>query len=294
MNHPTPSPDPPPASFTVDVEDWFHVLDSPSTPPLDRWAGLESRLEHNLTRLLDLLAETGTRATFFWLGWLAERHRALVRAAERAGHETASHGYAHVLAYAVGPKAFREDVTRAKLVLEDITGRKVCGFRTAGFSVTARTPWAFDVIREVGHEYDASLFPGNRIHGGVREAPLGPHVIPTASGPLVEFPISMVEWCGCRVCLFGGGYLRLSPRWLIAWGLRHLRAAGRPLIVYVHPREIDPEQPRLPLGPKRRFMYYVNLRTTQPKIGWLCRMVRFRTMGDLAGSLAPSLSCDWR
>lgn len=275
----------PPAVLTVDVEDWYHLLDSPAAPQMEQWEQLESRIDRGLNGLLDLLAAAGSRATLFWLGWLAERHRTLVHCCEQAGHEIANHGYGHLLAYQAGPERFRRDVVRGKEVLEQICGHPVRGFRAGGFSVTGQTPWAFDIIRECGHDYDVSVFPAARGHGGLGGAPLGPHWIDTPSGPLLEFPLSVVDRCGCRFCLFGGGYLRLAPRWLIRLGVDHLRARGRPLIVYVHPREIDPGQPRLPLTGKRRFMYYVNLRTTRPKLEWLCRRHGFQTVSEVASQM---------
>ena len=268
--------------MTVDVEDWYHILDSPAVPSIVRWRSLECRVERNMERLLDLFDRTGTRATFFWLGWLAERHQGLVRRCRQAGHEIASHGYGHVLAGQVGPRAFRNDVVRARAVLEDITGAPVPGFRAAGFGLTDHRDWAFDVIRQAGHQYDSSVLPAGR--GGANGTPLSPHVIHTESGALTELPISVVRVLDRRLTLFGGGYLRLAPRPLIEWGIARLRAAGRPLIVYVHPREIDPDHPRLPLSAKRRFKCYVNLRTTLPKLTWLCNQVEFRTAGELAAA----------
>ena len=278
----------PTACLTIDVEDWFHILDSPAVPPIDAWASMESRLQRNVERLLTLLARTDTRATFFWLGWAAERHAELVRRCQADGHEIASHGYGHVLAYEVGNDAFRQDVHRTKALLEDVTGQRVRGFRAAGFGIRDSEAWAFDVVREAGHDYDSSIFPGPRGHGGISSARLGLHVIETASGPLVECPMSAVELLGRRLSLFGGGYLRLAPRRLIHWGIKRLHASGHPLIVYVHPREIDPDHPRLPLGLKRRFKSYVNLKSTMPKLDWLCKRHAFCTMSELVDEFLAS------
>jgi polysaccharide deacetylase family protein (PEP-CTERM system associated) len=187
-----------------------------------------------------------------------------------------------VLAYRVGRAAFREDLRRARGVLEDLGAGPVRGFRAAGFSVTAETPWAFDEIRAAGHEYDASVFPAGRGHGGMRTAPLTPYTVQTDTGALVELPNSVVTLLGRRVSLFGGGYLRLAPLWLIRRGVRRLQRAGRPVIVYVHPREVDPTHPRLPLPAARRFKSYVGLRSTLPKLEWLCAHGRFEQMHELA------------
>jgi polysaccharide deacetylase family protein (PEP-CTERM system associated) len=267
--------------LTIDVEDWFHILDSPATPALERWSAFEERVEENTSRLLDLLSAHGVNATFFWLGWVAERHKPLVRRCLGEGHEVASHGYAHLLPYRVGPVRFREDIVHAKNSLEDIAGVEVRGFRAAGFGVTEATPWAFDIIRGAGYTFDASVFPGRHGHGGLPRALLVPHTVRTSRGDLFEIPSSVVEVLHRRLCLFGGGYLRLASRRVIAWGVRRLAAAGRPLIVYLHPRDIDPGQPRLPLSAQRRFKCYVNLRGTLAKIAWLCENRHFGTISQL-------------
>ena len=272
--------------LTVDVEDWFHILDSSAVPGMEQWDSLESRVGANVERLLAVLDEAGGRATFFWLGWVAERHPALVRACQEAGHEVASHGYGHVLAYQVGRLGFREDVLRGKAVLEDTIGHSVPGFRAAGFGITDEARWAFDVIREAGHEYDSSVFPAHRGHGGVPNAPRGPHVIQTSAGTLTEIPVSAIELLGRRFSMFGGGYLRLTPLSILRWGIDRLHDAGLPLIVYIHPREIDPDHPRLPLGFKRNFKSYVNLHTTMPKLRWLLKNYSFCTMRELVQRFA--------
>lgn len=275
-------------ALSIDVEDWFHILDSPSVPRIERWSLLESRIETNLDRILVLLDSYSVKATFFWLGWVAERHKGLVRKCQQAGHEIASHGYAHILPYKVGREVFREDIRRAKAVLEDIVGQKVSGFRAAGFGTKDDTQWTFEEIRAAGYIYDSSVFPASRGHGGMLQSPLEPHIVKTESGGLVELPQSMIELAGKRVSFFGGGYLRLSPRWLIKWGIKKLHKAGRPLIVYVHPREIDPSHPRLPLPVLRRFKCYVNLKSTLPKLKWLCENYTFCTMREIALSYLTS------
>jgi polysaccharide deacetylase family protein (PEP-CTERM system associated) len=268
--------------MSIDVEDWFHILDCPQAPDISHWEKLECRLEPNLDRLLDLLDRHRLKATFFWLGWEAERHKPLVLRCLKAGHEIASHGYAHVLAFKVGRRAFAEDVRRSKQLLEDITGGPVTGIRVAGFSTTQDTPWTFEEIRAAGFVYDSSIFPSRRGHGGLRDAPLEPQILHTAAGPLAEIPQSMLEFGPVRVSLFGGGYLRLAPLWLIHWGVRRLAAQGRPLVVYLHPREIDPHHPRLPLNWQRRFKCYVNLKSTLPKLKSLCALSNYLRMDEFA------------
>lgn len=268
--------------LTCELEDWFHILGTNGPPPQDRWSSLSLRAEASVRRMLDLFAANGVKATFFCLGWMAERMPKLVRDCLQAGHEIGSHGYGHVLAYDVGPNAFREDLEHARKILEDITGEPINGFRCPGFSVTDENRWVFEVVAETGHTYDASVFPAHHGHGGLRDTPVGPHLVHTASGSLVEFPVSTVPFLRRRVCMFGGGYLRLYPLLAIRQGIRRLHSHGLPLIIYVHPREIDPEHPRLPLKLHRRFKCYVNLRTTLRKLTWLCENVAFTTMGEVA------------
>jgi len=267
--------------LTIDVEDWFHILDSPAVPGFERWPFLESRIERNLEELLDVLDSFSVKVTFFWLGWLAERYKDLVRICHDAGHEIASHGYAHVLAYEVGPRIFKEDITLSKNILENIIGDQVRGFRAAGFGITEKAPWAFNVIKQAGYQYDSSVFPASRGHGGIADAPLTPYFIETQKGHLLEIPMSIVEIFGRRTSLFGGGYLRLANKLMIKWGINKLQAAGRPLIVYLHPREIDPTQPHLPLSLIRQFKCYVNLNTTLPKLKWLCKNYTMFTMLEM-------------
>ena len=267
--------------LTIDVEDWFHILDSPAVPGIERWPSLESRIEKNLEEMLAVLDSFSVKVTFFWLGWLAERHKDLVCMCRDAGHEIASHGYAHVLAYKVGPDDFRDDITLARNILENIIGDQVRGFRAPGFSITKKAPWAFDVIKESGYQYDSSVFPASRGHGGIADSPLGPYFIETRSGHLLEIPMSIVEILGHRTSLFGGGYLRLANKLMIKWGIDKLQTAGRPLIVYLHPREIDPDQPHLPLSMLRQFKCYVNLNSTLPKLKWLCKNYTLFTMLEM-------------
>ena len=219
---------------------------------------------------------------------MAKKNPALVRRSAAAGHEIACHGYGHVPAYQVGRRIFAEDARRGKAVLEEITGQSVTGFRAAGFSATEDTRWTFAEIKAAGYVYDSSVFPAHHAHGGMAASEVRPYVVPTAAGDLFELPQSVVTILGRRVSLFGGGYLRLAPRPLIHWGIGRLQRAGRPLIVYVHPREIDPDHPRLPLSSLHRFKSYVNLASTMPKLEWLLSNYRFVRMRDLAEQFWPA------
>jgi len=270
------------SAITIDVEDWFHILDTPTAPKLEQWGTLESRVEQNMEIILSLLRSNGVRATFFWLGWVAERNRNLLKRCADEGHEIASHGYAHVLAYQVGRKVFSDDIRHGKAVLEDITGKEVKGFRAAGFGIKDDTTWAFDEICAAGYSYDSSVFPSSRGHGGMQSSPIGCHIMNTEMGQLAELPMSVIEILGRRVSLFGGGYLRIAPLRLIRWGIGKVHKAGNPLIIYFHPREVDPDHPRLPLGLFRGFKSYVGLKSTLPKISWACSELKLSTMNELA------------
>lgn len=257
--------------FTVDVEDWFHILDLPSTPDLEQWRQLPSLVEANFRRLLQLFSEADVRVTCFFLGWVGERFPHLVREAAEAGHEIASHGYAHRLVYSFQPHEFREDSIRARKILEDAAGVAVLGYRSAGFSVTSRCPWFFDELAAAGYRYDSSVFPAAHGHGGMQRAEMAPYRVSTSHGMIVEFPITVASLAGKRVCFFGGGYLRLFPYPVIQRMSHKVLQEGRPILFYIHPREIDPDHPRLSMGLLRRFKSYVNLGTTELKIRRLLR-----------------------
>lgn len=253
--------------LSVDVEDWFHVLDVPSAPRIEEWDSLPSRVEMNFRKLLELFARHQVHATCFFLGCVAERFPYLVQEAVTQGHEVASHGYSHTLAYEMSPKEFLYDIRRAKEILEDAAGQAVIGYRAPGFSATEQTPWFFEKIIEAGYRYDSSVFPARRGHGGLASSPCEPYAIQGClEQTLIEFPISVVNLLAARLCLFGGGYLRLFPWWLIKAATYQVMNAGRPVIFYVHPREIDPNHPRLPMNTLRAFKYYVNLETTKAKL----------------------------
>lgn len=249
--------------MSVDVEDWFHILEAASAPDMSRWDSLPSCVEQNFHKLLDLFSEKNVRVTCFFLGYVAERYPQLVKEALDRGHEIASHGYAHRLIYTLTPQSFLEDVRKSKEILEGITGQAVNGYRAPGFSVTAETPWFFEKLVETGYRYDSSVFPAPRQHGGLSTGKYSPHLI---TDKLMEFPITVADVLGKRFCFFGGGYLRLFPYPVVRQMCRKVLGENRPVIFYVHPREIDPDHPRLSLGLTRTFKSYVNLKTTETKL----------------------------
>jgi polysaccharide deacetylase family protein (PEP-CTERM system associated) len=252
--------------FSIDVEDWFNLSGTGAEPPPSEWDRLESRLERNFYGLLDLLADGGGTATCFVVGYFGRRFPKLIRQAVAAGHEIAAHGYFHRLIYEMSPAEFYEDAVRTRKVLEDVSGHAVAGFRAPAFSVTERTPWFFNKLVEAGYGYDSSVFPALHQTGGLASGKFAPYRVTTPAGQIEEFPITALRVLGKPICFFGGGYLRLFPYQIIRAMGRRAQGEGRPTIFYVHPREIDPQQPRLPLSLRRRFTCYVNLETTQPKI----------------------------
>lgn len=271
----------PPSVFSVDVEDWFHILDVPSAPTIERWDKLESRVERNTRRMLDLFDRKEVRCTLFVLGWVAERFPELVRDCASRGHEIASHGYAHELVFEIGENRFQEDILRSKNILEDIIGKPVLGYRAPGFSLTSDTPWFYDVLIRAGFKYDSSLFPAARNHGGIAGSKAYPHIVTTDNGTIMEYPISLAPFFGKEMYFFGGGYLRFFPYQLISRKAKEVLTPEQPVIYYLHPREVDPEHPRIPMSPKRRFMSYVNITTTIAKMERLFSEFPMTTFEDL-------------
>ncbi len=271
-------------AFSVDVEDWYQVADFDAVIPFADWDRYESRIARNTDVVLRLLDEGGCRGTFFVLTWNAERHPEIVRRIAAAGHEVATHGYAHRIVYEQTPEEFRSDVERAKKTLEDITGEGILGYRAPSFSFTKRSLWAPDVLLDLGFRYDSSVFPVRDSLYGMPDAERFPYVIREREGRrLVEFPITTTELLGRNLPLGGGGYLRVFPYRYMRWGMRRVnRREGRSAVVYIHPWEIDPEQPRVKTAGKRGFSsHYVNLGRTEAKLRRLLRDFRFAPMRDL-------------
>jgi polysaccharide deacetylase family protein (PEP-CTERM system associated) len=257
-----------PNLFSIDLEDWFHILDSDASPKMSQWSELESRVETNCQVLLDELEQANVRCTFFVLGWIAENFPELVRRVSQAGHEVASHGYAHGLIYQQSRDEFRDDLRRANDAIEAAVGTRPKGFRAPGFSIRHDSEWALDVLAEEGFEYDSSVFPANRNHGGLPDAHPLPTLLPNG---LREFPVSTISTPLRRVAYLGGGYLRLFPTPLILHWARGQQARGESLVLYLHPRDVDVDQPRLGLGAVRNFRSYVGLRGCLDKVTTLLR-----------------------
>jgi polysaccharide deacetylase family protein (PEP-CTERM system associated) len=264
--------------FSVDVEDYFHVEAFSDVVDRAKWDAYPCRVEDNTRRLLDLADKLNQRGTFFILGWVAERFPSLVREIVNRGHEPACHSYWHRLIYKLTPAEFREDTMRAKTVIEQAAGMPVFGYRAPSYSITARSLWALDVLAECGFHYDSSIFPIKHDIYGIPDAPRFPFRVETPSGELVEYPITTFRLMGERnLPVGGGGYLRIFPFWYTKLGFRKARAEEMPLIVYIHPWEVDPEQPRLEGRLKSRLRHYTNLSKTESRLSHLLQLGVFNT-----------------
>jgi polysaccharide deacetylase family protein (PEP-CTERM system associated) len=262
--------------MTVDVEDYFQVSAFEAVAPKNRWDGFESRVVANTERVLAVLRDAGVSATFFVLGWTAERYPHLVRRIVEEGHEIASHGYAHRLVYDMTPDEFRNDLREAKAALEAAGAGGVCGYRAASYSITARSLWAMDVLIEEGYAYDCSIFPIHHDRYGIPGAPRYPHIVERPGGSLLEIPPSTVSFAGLNLPVAGGGYFRILPYAWTERGIRHLNQVEKqPAVFYVHPWELDPAQPRLAAGWRSRLRHYTNLGRTEERLRALLGTFRF-------------------
>ncbi|MGH8262947.1 MAG: XrtA system polysaccharide deacetylase [Steroidobacterales bacterium] len=272
-------------AFTIDVEDYFQVAALKPAVSRDSWSSRELRVERNTERMLEMLAAHRTSATFFVLGWVAERVPALVKKIHGAGHEIACHGYSHELVYTQTQVEFVEETRRAKHCLEDLIGGPVLGYRAASFSVTRQSMWALDVLIDLGFHYDSSIFPIRHDRYGVPGAAPRPGMVEAPSKrSIVEFPLSTAEFLGLRLPVCGGGYFRIFPYWFSRAALRSINRAREPFGFYVHPWEIDPEQPRLSVGLLSRFRHYTNLKRCERRLQRLLAEFRFAPMRDVLGA----------
>lgn len=275
-------------AMTVDVEDYFQVSAFDAVVSRDRWGEYESRVVANTDRLLSIFDEAGVHATFFVLGWVAERKPGLVRRIVSAGHEIASHGYGHLLVYEQRPDEFREDVRRAKSVLEAACGQPVRGYRAPSFSITLRSLWALDVLIEEGFAWDASVFPIRHDRYGIPSAPRHPYTVGHSAGvgTLLEVPASTVRLAGFHFPIAGGGYFRLLPYGWTRSGISRVNSIERkPVVFYLHPWEIDPGQPRFDVPWFSQFRHYRHLAKTECRLNRLLSDFRFDTI--TTGILEP-------
>jgi len=263
-------PNPPPATsivnaLTIDVEDYFQVSAFAAHVGRCDWDTMPCRVERNIDRILALLDDSDVRATFFTLGWIAERYPDLIRRIADAGHELASHGFSHLRATEQQRGEFLADIRLAKAVLEDISGKGVNGYRAPSFSVGPSNAWAFDCISEAGYRYSSSVYPIRHDHYGVPDAPRFAH---ESSPGVLELPVATVRIFSTNWPAGGGGYFRLLPYFISRWSIRRINGVDRkPAMFYFHPWELDPDQPRVKgVGTKTRFRHYLNLKRMEPRL----------------------------
>ncbi|WP_255406148.1 XrtA system polysaccharide deacetylase [Novosphingobium sp. CF614] len=269
--------------LSVDVEDWFQVGAFEQVIDRDSWSTLADRIERNCDAILRLFADAGVKGTFFTLGWVAERHPALMRRIVAEGHEIASHGWDHERVFRLGAKGFADDLARARAAIEDAAGAAVTGYRAPSFSIDARTPWAFEVLAEQGYAYSSSVAPIAHDHYGWREAPRFAFR-PLPGSDLIEIPVTTAMFAGRRFGAGGGGFFRVLPYGFSRWAIRQVNQRDRrPAVFYFHPWEIDPEQPRVADAPMRsRLRHYTNLGVMAGKLRQLIGEFRWGRMDELA------------
>jgi len=271
-------------ALSVDVEDYFQVSAFDRIVSRDRWTSFDSRIVANTQRLLDMFDEAGVKGTFFTLGWVAEHHPQLVREIASRGHEVASHGYHHQLVYMLTPQQFREDVRSAKSALENTIGSPVIGFRAPSFSIVQRSLWALDVLIEEGYAYDTSIFPIHHDRYGIPDAPRHVHRVDRACGSIVEMPGSTVRLGSFNLPIAGGGYFRQFPYAFTRWGIRRVNTVDRsPVVFYLHPWEIDPEQPRMDVGAATRWRHDSVVDQVAQRLRRLVRDFPFSTVAGVLG-----------
>jgi polysaccharide deacetylase family protein (PEP-CTERM system associated) len=266
--------------FSVDVEDYYHTEAMSATVLRERWNLMPSRVQGNTYRLFELLTKHNVRGTFFFLGWVAERFPDLVRDAVQLGHEVACHSYWHRPVYHLSPGEFREDTLRAKAVIEDAAGVPVRGYRAPSFSLIEGTKWAFDILAELGFTFDSSVHPIRHDLYSNPDAPRVPYRI--GNGAILELPIATIRIGGSNFPFGGGGYFRLLPYAYMRWGLcRFNTIDAQPAIIYLHPWELDPSQPRLAAGLKTRLRQYSGLASAERKLDSLLRNFQFAPISDV-------------
>jgi polysaccharide deacetylase family protein (PEP-CTERM system associated) len=272
-------PDTPVNALTIDFEDWYQGIEIAP----EEWPRFEDRMIGSGRKVLELLAEAGVRATFFVLGLVAEKHPQLVREIARAGHEVATHGWSHTFVYRLTPEAFREELRRSIGLLESLSGERVMGHRAPYFSITRDSLWALDILAEEGIRYDSSVFPVLNYRYGIEDAPRWPYRLSPGGRVLEEFPISTLRVLGRNLPIAGGAYFRIFP-YLVTWAaFRHINRSGRAGVFYLHPWELDPGHPRIPLPRRVATTHYANLRATEPRLRRLLRDFRFAPMKEVLG-----------
>ncbi len=290
LSEPRKTAEPITDALTVDVEDYFHVEAFADRISPDQWTTFSSRVRRNCDRILDLFERNGWRATFFVLGWVAERDQKLIQDIAKAGHELGCHSYAHRRVFLLRPEEFRDDLRRARGLIEDAAGVRVLGYRAPTFSIVHRSWWALEILAEEGFLYDSSIFPIRQDLYGYPKFPRFLQRVHLASGrELFEVPMSTIRWAGFNWPLGGGGYLRLLPMSYTRWAMRRVHSLDRQsVILYFHPWELDPDQPRLEGSWKSRLRHYTGLSKMAPRLDELLGRGRFEPLKNLVTRLRDS------
>ena len=274
------------AAFSVDVEDYFQVESLRPICPRSSWETFEDRTERNTELVLTILEDMGARGTFYLLGWTAVRHTALVRRITAAGHEIASHGFDHDLVYHQGPDRFRQDVRRARRCLQDLSGQPVLGYRAPAYTIMNRTWWALSILADEGYRYDSSIYPIARRRYGMPRAHRWPQRLSLDGGAaMVEFPLPTARLGKVNLPVTGGAYLRLLPFSYQVWCVRRLVNAKRPFVLSIHPWELDPKQPRMPVNARTRLTHYHNLESTEKRLRFLLGLAAYRSQATVLSQL---------
>ena len=275
-------------ALTFDVEDWFQVGALNRVIRQEDWDQCESRIVVNMVRILELLDEKGMKATFFVLGWIAEKHPDVVKMIYEAGHEVATHGYSHKSIADQSRGEFEEDLARSIDVIEGLVSEKVIGYRAPNFSVSSETFWVFEVLADQGIEYDSSIFPIKHDRYGVKDFPRFPvRIRLNGRKDLVEFPVSTVTLLGRNIPVSGGGYFRLYPYHFIKWAIHSINEGGKPVLVFLHPWELDPDLPRVQAGLFSKFRTYANLYLTQDRFSRLLNDFHFSSVREILKTKDP-------
>jgi len=264
-------------ALTIDFEDWYQGLEIPYT----QWDGFEDRIAIVGRKLLQILDEVGTKATFFVLGFVAEKHPEVIKAIEKAGHEIGTHGFSHTLIYKQSPQVFRQEMERAVGFLEDLTGKKVIGHRAPFFSITKDSIWALDILGELGILFDSSIFPVLNYRYGIADAPRFPYDIKRAHFTLKEFPISTLQLPKVTLPISGGAYFRIYPYQVTKQALRVVNRSGKPFTFYLHPWELDADHPHIDLPRRIALTHYFNLGKTETRFRKLLRDFKFEPMKEV-------------
>lgn len=268
-------------ALTIDVEDYFHVAALAESIKQNEWESHNSRVVRNTNLILDLFEEANAKGTFFILGWEAERQPELVKEIHRRGHEVASHGYSHQLVYGQTQDVFREETKKSKQILEDLVQEEVIGYRAASYSITNKSLWALDILVELGFKYDSSIFPVRHDRYGIPDANPDPHIIELGDDRhIVEFPLTTSDFMGKKLPIAGGGYFRIFPYWFFKWQFGNA-VKKRPGVFYLHPWEVDPNQPRVKASRLSTFRHYRNLDKTESRLKNLLSSFPFGSMRDV-------------